>query len=968
MGTNEDDLWRVLREVSTMPYGAGQIAALEQLLRRVDAADDRELAFVTRMQGTTAYTYGGEPAKSFVTFSWCLGEFDRDPQPYHARHARQLLWHFKYMVSGLLKFPEVPLDRTNAVLDDMERRYRAGGHSLQAVHKHRFRVADHIGDTEAAAHWYRLWQTTPRDDLSDCAGCDPTTEVQYLSDTGRYADAVALAEPVLAGRLTCNEQPQAILTALLVPYLRVGRHDEARNAHREAYRRVRGNLSDLWDIGDHIEFCTLTGNEARALELVERHLDWLDRAPSPAAAMHFAATAAAALRQVDGDLAVYRRAAGDRPAGDVPAARLAAELAETAAALAARFDARNGTTRQSELIADRLAVRPTGEHLPLSASLRRRPARPGTAPTTGAPAAASAEVTGATGPGEVPGAGRPEPVAVPDDAGPDDLLDLAEAGWHRHDQATLRAALAAYDERFDDASLPPATVARRLELRAAELSDAEKIPAAIDTARAALAAYREVGDELREQVVASRLGVLLTMTEEGREEGLALAEAAAEALDRIGDERRRAAAHDRVALALMHGGRWAEALAALDKVPAGTGDDPYLALRVALHRTHILEELERAEEFRSAAEQARRHARELGVGELLMSASLAYARAVDDPAEALAACDEALRVAPPEALVPARVTRARVLMAAGRADEAVDDFAEAVTLCVERGAEGDALLRWELANAYRVAGRLGEAAEVAEEAVIGLDKLGAQAQADRCRYLLAGIYQGLGEVDPALALLEQLADNLDGPDNLPHRAQMLEEAGGLLYDADRDALAAERFAAAAGTYELSGLPVDQLRARRREAYAWMWAGDTAAALRTVDAMDGLAASLGAQPEPEPPVTYERAMAAEAAARVLAGDGREGEAFDRLTGLPDRLRSIEAFGEAAQVEIFTGELLLRLDRPADAERLLRVVLGGLPTGSRPVQQTAWLLARALDELGRAEEAAALRAEHDLDHDH
>ncbi|MGS2619382.1 hypothetical protein ACVCAH_33425 [Micromonospora sp. LZ34] len=961
-----------------MPYGAGQIAVIEQLLRRVDAADDRQLAFVARMQATTAYTYGGESAKSFVTFSWCLSEFERDPQPYHARYARQLLWHFKYMVNGMLKFPEVPLDRTYAVLDDMERRYRASGHSLQAVHKHRFRVADHVGDADAAVHWYRLWQTTPRDDLSDCAGCDPTTQVQYLADTGRHTEAVALAEPVLAGRLTCTEQPQAILTALLVPYLQAGRHEEARTAHRAAYRRLRGNLADLWDIGDHIEFCTLTGNEARALELVERHLDWLDRAPSPAAAMHFAAAASAALRQVDGELTVYRRAAGDRPAADVPAARLAVELAETATALAARFDARNGTSHQSEMVAGRLAVRPTGEHLPLSASLRRRPAPPGAPAPVAATAVAAAStvpdgdgapaVAGAQGGATAPGGVRRVAVEVPVDAGADELLDLAEERWGQHDRITFQAALAAYDERFGAAELPPATVAHRLELRSAELSDAEEIPAAIEAGRAALAAYRELGDEVRAEVVAGRLGVLLTMTEEGAEEGLALVGAAAEALDRIGDDRLRAAALDRVALALVHGQRWAEALAAIDRVPAGAGGDPCLEMRVALHRTHLLEELDRADEFRAAAEQARRLGRELGIDELLMTACLAYARAVDDPAEAVTACDEALRVASAEALVQARVTRARALMAAGRAGEAVEDFAEAVTLCVERGAEGDAFLRWELANAYRVAGRLGEAAEVAEEAVIGLDRLGAQAEADRCRHLLAGIYQGLGEIDPALALLDQLAGNLDGPDNLPHRAQVLEEAGGILYDADRDAVAAQKFAAAAGVYELAGLPLDELRARRREAYAWLWSGDGAAAVRTVEVLDRVAGTLSGQPEPEPPVTYELALAAEAGARMLADAGRAGEALDRLAGVPDRLRSIEAFAEAAQVEVLTGELLLQLDRPAEAERLLRRVLGGLPAGSRPVPQAAWLLARALDDLGRPDEAAALRKEHDLDHDH
>ncbi|MFI7647754.1 hypothetical protein ACIBTZ_16975 [Micromonospora sp. NPDC049460] len=955
MSTEDEDLWRVLREVGNMPYGAGQIAAIEQLLRRVDAGDDRELAFVTRMQATTAYVYGGEPAKSFVTFSWCLAEFDRDPQPYHPRYAHQLLWHVKYMVTGLLRFPEVPLDRTYAVLDDMERRYREGGHSLQAVHKHRFLVADHLGDADAAAHWYRLWQTTPRDELSDCAGCDPTTQVQYLADTGRHAEAVALAEPVLAGRLSCTEQPQAILTALLVPYLRTERGEEARDAHREAYRRLRGNLSDLWDIGNHVEFCTLTGNDARAVEIVERHLDWLDRAPSPAAAMHFAAAGAAALRRA-GELTVYRRAAGDRPAGEITASALAAELTATATALAARFDARNGTSYQSEWVARRLAAEPTGAHLPLSASLRRRPVR--TAPAGPAGAADRAPAPGAAGAASVP---------VPADAGADELLDFAEERLRRHDREAFRAALAAWDDRFDAGELPAGTAAHRLELRAAELGD-EDAPATVEAHRAAIAAYRELGDEVRAQVVAGRLGVLLAMADESADEGLELVRASADVLDRRGDDRQRAAGLDRVALALMHRERWAEALDALDRVPAEAGGDPWLAARIALHRAHVLEQLDREADARAAAHRARDLGRDLGLGDVVTAACLAYARTADEPAEAVAACDEALRVAPAEAWLPVRVTRARALMAAGRAADAVDDFAEAVTLCVERGAEGDAFLRWELANAYRVAGRLGEAAEVAEEAVLGLDRLGAQAEADRCRHLLAGVYEGLGEIDPALALLGQLAENLDGPDNLPHRAQVLEEAGGILYDADRDALAAGRFAAAATAYRQADLPLDELRARRRQAYAEFWSGDEAAALRTVGVLDGLAAALAGQPDEPPPVTYELALAAEVGARVLTGDGREAEAYDRLAGVPARLRSIEAFGEAAQVEVFTGELLLRLERPAEAELLLREVLGGLPAGSRPVQQAAWLLARALDMLDRPAEATALRAEYDLDHEH
>ncbi|MFI7304207.1 hypothetical protein ACIBM8_13435 [Micromonospora aurantiaca] len=945
----DDDLWRMHHEIESMPYGPGQIAALEQLLRRADAGDDRHLAFAARVTGTTAYVYGGEPAKSFVTFSWCLAEYDKDPQPYHQRYTHQLLWFFKYMVNAMVKFPELPLDRTYAVLDDMERRYRDSGHSLQAVYKHRYLVAAHLGDDEAAEQWYRKWMTTPRDTLSDCAGCDPTTQVAHLVRHGRHEEAVALAEPVLAGRLTCSEQPQGILTALLTPYRETGRTDAARDAHREAYRRVRGHLADLWDIADHVEFCTVTGNEARALELVERHLDWLDRAPTPAAAMHFAAAASAALRQVPAELTVHRRASGERPAADVPVGALADELAGTATALAERFDARNGTTHQSGLIARKLSAGPVGEHLPLSASLRR-PAVP--APRTGSDAPVAS----------------PQPVTVPADAGADELLALAEECWRTNRRDGLVAVLRAYDERFGDADVPATIRAWRLELRAGELSqDDDGVPAAIAVNREALAAWREVPDPLRAQVVAGRLGVLLSMVEESADEGMALARESAGYLTEHGEPRDRAAGWDRLALAHVHREQWAEALDALDRAEAEADADPWLAGRVALHRTHVLEQLERAEEFRDAAARSRRLASELGDAEMLTGASLAYARSTDDPAEAVAACDEALSVAPAGAYLPLRVTRGRALMAADRAGEAVEDLAEAVTLCVEQGLDGDALLRWELAEAYRVAGRLAEAAEVAEEAVLGLDRAGAQAEADRCRHMLAGIYAGLGETDLALTVLDTLAENLDGPDNLPHRAQVLEESGGLLYDADRDALAAQRFAAAATAWRLAGFQVDELRARRRELLALHWSGDLPAAVAAIERVDEAAAVLAAEADEAPVVTYERAMAADAVARVLIGEDRLTAALDRVDGVPERLRSIEAFGEAAQVEVLTGELLLRDGRPEQAEGLLRPVLAGLPTGSRPATQAAWLLARALDEQGREAEAAKVRADHGIEED-
>ncbi|HEX6967786.1 MAG TPA: tetratricopeptide repeat protein [Micromonosporaceae bacterium] len=985
-----EDVWRLFNQASEMPFGPGQIAAVEQVIRHADATGDPHLAFAARMLGTHAYVYGGEPAKSFVTFSWCLADFDRNPAPHHQRYAHTLLWHFKYMVTALLKFPEVPLDRTYAVLDDMERRYRDTGHSLHAVYSYRHRVARHLGAKDEAEEWFRRWTAAPRDELSDCAGCDPTAQAYYLSWLGRDEEAVALAEPVLAGQLTCTEQPQAILTTLLVPYLRTGRRDAARDAHLRAYRRHRSNLADLGDIAEHIEFCVLTGNEARGLEILERHLDWLDRAPSPAAAMDFAAAGAAVLRRLvetgHGELTVHRRAYGDRAAADVPIGTLAAELTALATETAARFDARNGTSAQSERIAQRLAAEPIGEHLPLSVTTRRRvPAarQPVAEPDrtlvpvsgTGGPTARAGDPTGG---GSGPAAGVTEAAPqIPADAGPERLLALAEEyALTDREEATI-AVLAEFDARFGAVDLPPALAGLRTEFRGDEHYQAGDVDGAQREWERAADLYRAAGEELRARSVTGRIGVLKCGTG-ATEEGMALVEASAAYLAEHGDLRRRVVAQQRVGLALLAQERLADALAAFDRAgqvlaQAGpSAQDPpiaHAAARNALMRTQLLRNLDRLDEARAAAEEARDAYRRLGPPQQLAVATMLYAQSLDDPAAAAEAFDEAVRLGVPgETELNARLGRARALAAADRPGEAIDDYVEVIGALVERGVEdGPAYLRLELAHTYFHSGRLLEAAEAGEEALLGLTRLDDQVDADRCRHLLARVYQSMGDNDAALEMLDELAANLDGPDNLPGRAQVLEEAGDLLYRMDRDRLAAERFAAAADAYQLAGQPLDRLRALRRQAIALHWAGDPQAAMATVERADEVAAKLPVEVSGEPEAVWERAMLDYEAARVLIGADRLDDALARAVTAPKQFRAIDAFGEALQADLLLGEALLRLGRPTAAEPVLRQALAALPRDAGAVPQAAWLLARALSDLGREEEAAALRAEYDLPSD-
>ncbi len=286
-----EDLQEILWQAERLPYGKARSRALEAVALRADGVD-LDIAFAARLQLARSYVMGGERRKMLVPFAWCVAESDKDPARF-AEDQHSLLWAFKFVGSTLVRFPEVALDMTLATLDDMERRYRLAGKSQHAVHMYRHVVARHVGDQETAQEQFRLWLSAPRDDLSDCRGCDPSGKVEHLSALGQHAEAVALARPVLEGTVTCSEQPQEMQAMVLESLVAEGLFEEAAQAHRAGYRRSRGLARNLEQVTAHVRFCAATGNEMRALEIVDAHLPLIDDADSSYARMTFGAAAAA---------------------------------------------------------------------------------------------------------------------------------------------------------------------------------------------------------------------------------------------------------------------------------------------------------------------------------------------------------------------------------------------------------------------------------------------------------------------------------------------------------------------------------------------------------------------------------------------------------------------------------------------------------------------------------------------------
>ena len=343
-GAQIDDL---LDQARWMEHGPAQAALVEQAVRLADEHADLEAGFRARLDYISAATFSGWHDQALVAFSWCLAQSDREPEKFSEF---QLLWPYKWIIGEALAFPHISLAQIDGLLKDMEARYQKAGSTLRAVHMLRQDVAEHVGDKKAAAQHGKRMDRAPRDWLSNCAACEVDGRVGSLIFQGKYAAAVTAAGPILAGFSRCAEVPQRTYAKLLIPLLRLGRVEEAADLYRQGYRAISRNPKFLYYWGSHLTFLALTGNQAAAVKMLQKHLPDALASVSLSSRFYFylagrllcgqlvrAGTAELKLKLPDGVPVAAEK-------GRVPLAKLGDWFREAAKEIAAKFDARNGTT------------------------------------------------------------------------------------------------------------------------------------------------------------------------------------------------------------------------------------------------------------------------------------------------------------------------------------------------------------------------------------------------------------------------------------------------------------------------------------------------------------------------------------------------------------------------------------------------------------------------------------------------
>lgn len=341
----EDQVYQLLSESYELDDGEAQIAVQEEAVRLADLHGDLRLQYHARGIFVRACIFGGASEKALVAFAWMLAQFDSHPNEFDQW---AILWKYKWIISVICDFPQVPRTRIYEMIDDLERRALKAGYGRRATTNARYLTEKFWDNREKVIEYFRELEKLPSDDLSNCSMCEADERVSFAIYSGNDARALEVALPILNGREKCGSVPQRTYANVLLPLIRLGRQREALRYHEKGYSMIANNPAFLDRISDHLVFLALTENFDKAIKLVEKHYSWTERTKD--AYSHFRFFRAASLlfeilaeREGWWSLSLPRSFPLYSDTGVYDWAQLGDWFEQKAEALAKRFDERNET-------------------------------------------------------------------------------------------------------------------------------------------------------------------------------------------------------------------------------------------------------------------------------------------------------------------------------------------------------------------------------------------------------------------------------------------------------------------------------------------------------------------------------------------------------------------------------------------------------------------------------------------------
>ncbi|MEM7476122.1 MAG: hypothetical protein AAF483_14100 [Planctomycetota bacterium] len=285
-----DPVYRDLLDKANAVWGQPeQIAVLEELVRVADSNKDVNVAYGARRRLIKCCNSQGVPAKSIVAFSWCLAQFDKNPE---LDDEWSLIWEYKVILEIIPVFAGVSREQIIGMQEDMADRLNRIGESERTAHYYRSWNFMRMGDYELAHEYQETYTKMPRTTVSDCTACERDRQVELLSRMKLDKQALQCANDIMIGNMTCGEVPEFTNAHIVKSQMRLGMIEEAVERQKVGYGGVRNAQKYLGTVGDLLLVPIRVGDLDAAMTQVLRHLPWaVDTAADELRFRFYAATA-----------------------------------------------------------------------------------------------------------------------------------------------------------------------------------------------------------------------------------------------------------------------------------------------------------------------------------------------------------------------------------------------------------------------------------------------------------------------------------------------------------------------------------------------------------------------------------------------------------------------------------------------------------------------------------------------------
>jgi hypothetical protein len=340
------ELRAAFNRIGAEPPGDARADALEALLEAVDATGEQPLLNEVLAEIVNSFRWSEESTMHLTAFGRLLHNHGTAPEHFDSGTLFVLYWALHTNALKMLERPDVPVKSIEEFLVQMRRYYSEIGCSLHPAHQIEHGLAEQLGDHERAARALEAIHSTEPDYRYDCEPCVVHAVGDIYAEAGEYGRALELWAPVLHDGQRCPSQPYRTLAASLLPLVELGRLDEARANHLHGYQLIRDKDEMVLPLADHVRFCALTGNEARAVEILNTRAHLLNLRIDPIFRLRLLESLQLTCRA----LAAIGRGEVELPGPDGRLGR-ADELHDRVDAerreICERFDQRNGNETQS---------------------------------------------------------------------------------------------------------------------------------------------------------------------------------------------------------------------------------------------------------------------------------------------------------------------------------------------------------------------------------------------------------------------------------------------------------------------------------------------------------------------------------------------------------------------------------------------------------------------------------------------